>query len=157
MTPAIKVLDKAGIAYTLHRYEHAPQSPSYGSEAASKLGLEPAQVFKTLLTSSDEGELLVALVPVNGQLDLKLLAKAAGAKKMAMADPAAAQRSTGDLLAGSSPLAQKKALRTVIDASAEQWPQLYVSAGRRGLEIALQPADLASQTRAIVTCIGRAG
>lgn len=157
MTPATKVLDKAGIAYTLHRYEHDPQAESYGGEAADKLGLDPAQVFKTLLASTETGELLVAVVPVNGQLDLKLLAKAAGAKKMAMADPAAAQRSTGYLLGGISPLGQKKALRTVIDASAEQWPQLYVSAGRRGLEIALQPADLASQTRAIVTCIGRAG
>lgn len=157
MTPATKVLDKAGIAYTLHRYEHDPQAESYGGEAADKLGLDPAQVFKTLLASTETGELLVAVVPVNGQLDLKLLAKAAGAKKMAMADPAAAQRSTGYLLGGISPLGQKKALRTFIDASAKQWPQLYISAGRRGLEIALPPADLASQTRGTFTCIGRAG
>lgn len=157
MTPATKVLDKAGIAYTLHRYEHDPQAESYGGEAADKLGLDPAQVFKTLLASTETGELLVAVVPVNGQLDLKLLAKAAGAKKMAMADPVAAQRSTGYLLGGISPLGQKKALRTFIDASAEQWSQLYISAGRRGLEIALQPADLASQIRATFTCIGRSG
>lgn len=157
MTPATKVLDKAGIAYTLHRYEHDPQAESYGGEAADKLGLDPAQVFKTLLASTETGELLVAVVPVNGQLDLKLLAKAAGAKKMAMTDPVAAQRSTGYLLGGISPLGQKKALRTFIDASAEQWSQLYISAGRRGLEIALQPADLASQIRATFTCIGRSG
>lgn len=155
MTPAIKVLDKAGIAYTLHRYEHDPQSPSYGSEAASKLGLEPAQVFKTLLTSSDEGELLVALVPVNGQLDLKQLARAAAVRKVTMADPALAQRTTGYLLGGISPLGQKKNLRTFIDESARDWSQMYISAGRRGLEIALTPTDLAQQTRATVASISR--
>lgn len=155
MTPATKVLDKARIAYQLHRYEHDPQAESYGGEAADKLGLDPRQVFKTLLASTEAGELLVAIVPVGGQLDLKLLAKAAGAKKTAMADPAAAQRSTGYLLGGISPLGQKKALRTFIDDSARQWPQLFVSGGRRGLEIELQPEDLARQTRATFAAIGR--
>ncbi len=155
MTPATKVLDKARIAYQLHRYEHDPQAESYGGEAADKLGLDPRQVFKTLLASTEAGELLVAIVPVGGQLDLKLLAKAAGAKKTAMADPVAAQRSTGYLLGGISPLGQKKALRTFIDDSARQWPQLFVSGGRRGLEIELQPEDLARQTRATFAAIGR--
>ncbi|WP_185266215.1 Cys-tRNA(Pro) deacylase [Halopseudomonas xiamenensis] len=155
MTPATKVLDKARITYQLHRYEHDPQAESYGGEAADKLGLDPRQVFKTLLASTEAGELLVAIVPVGGQLDLKLLAKAAGAKKTAMADPAAAQRSTGYLLGGISPLGQKKALRTFIDDSARQWPQLFVSGGRRGLEIELQPEDLARQTRATFAAIGR--
>ena len=156
MTPATKVLDRARVSYQLHRYEHDPQAESYGGEAADKLGLDPRQVFKTLLASTDSGELLVAVVPVGGQLDLKLLAKAAGAKKTAMADPAAAQRSTGYLLGGISPLGQKKALRTFIDDSARQWPQLFVSGGRRGLEIELQPEDLARQTRATFAAIGRA-
>lgn len=155
MTPATKALDRARIAYSLHRYEHDPQSPSYGGEAAAKLGLDPAQVFKTLLASSDEGELLVALVPVNGQLDLKQLARAAAVKRVVMADPAVAQRSTGYLLGAISPLGQKKTLRTFIDDSAGLWSQMYVSAGRRGLEIALAPADLARQTRATFAGISR--
>ncbi|PRB81928.1 Cys-tRNA(Pro) deacylase [Pseudomonas sp. MYb185] len=155
MTPATKVLDKARVSYQLHRYEHDPQAESYGGEAADKLGLDPRQVFKTLLASTDNGELLVAVVPVVGQLDLKLLAKAAGVKKVSMADPAAAQRSTGYLLGGISPLGQKKALRTFIDDSAGGWPQIFVSGGRRGLEIELQPEDLARQTRATFAAIGR--
>lgn len=157
MTPATKVLDKARVSYQLHRYDHDPQAESYGGEAADKLGLDPRQVFKTLLASTDTGELLVAVVPVNGVLDLKLLAKAAGAKKAAMADPAAAQRSTGYLLGGISPLGQKKRLRTFIDASASDWSSIFVSGGRRGLEIELPPQDLASQTGARFAAIGRAG
>lgn len=156
MTPATKMLDKAKVPYSLHRYDHDPQAESYGGEAAEKLGLNPQQVFKTLLACTETGELLVAVVPVDGILDLKLLAKAAGAKKVAMADPAAAQRSTGYLLGGISPLGQKKSLRTFIDASATRWPQLFVSGGRRGLEIELDPQDLARQTRAVFAEIGRA-
>lgn len=155
MTPATKALDKARISYSLYRYEHDPRAESYGGEAADKLGLNPAQVFKTLLASTETGELLVAVVPVNGQLDLKLLAKAAGVRKVSMADPAAAQRSTGYLVGGISPLGQKKALRTFIDDSARQWPQIHISAGRRGLEVALAADDLASQTRASFAPIGR--
>ncbi|MDX9687371.1 Cys-tRNA(Pro) deacylase [Halopseudomonas formosensis] len=155
MTPATKVLDKARVNYSLHRYEHDPQAESYGGEAAEKLGLDPARVFKTLLAITETGELLVAVVPVSGQLDLKLLARAAGSKRIGMADPAAAQRSTGYLLGGISPLGQKKRLRTFIDDSARQWPEIYVSAGRRGLEIALAPSDLASQTHATFAPIGR--
>lgn len=155
MTPATKALDKAGAEYRLHRYDHDPSAQSYGSEAAEKLGLDPAQVFKTLLASAETGELLVAVVPVTGTLDLKALASAAGVKKTAMADPALAQRSTGYLLGGISPLGQKKQLRTFIDNSAEQWPTLFVSGGRRGLEIELAPKHLAAQTGAQVIPLAR--
>lgn len=155
MTPATKALDKAGIHYRLHRYEHDPKAPSYGTEAADKLGLDPARVFKTLLASSETGELLVAVVPVTGMLDLKALAAAAKVKKAAMADPSAAQRSTGYLLGGISPLGQKKILRTFIDSSADQWPTLYVSGGRRGLEIELAPQQLTLQTSAQIAPLAR--
>jgi Cys-tRNA(Pro)/Cys-tRNA(Cys) deacylase len=155
MTPATKLLDKAGIEYRLHRYQHDPKAESYGGEAADKLGLDPARVFKTLLASTETAELLVAIVPVNGMLDLKALASAAKVKKIAMADPAAAQRSTGYLLGGISPLGQKKALRTFIDSSAQQWPTLYVSGGRRGLEIELAAEHLAAQTRSEFASISR--
>tara|TARA_R110000782_G_scaffold167402_2_gene259636 strand:+ start:192 stop:683 length:492 start_codon:yes stop_codon:yes gene_type:complete len=155
MTPATRALDKAGIDYRLHRYDHDPKVQSYGSEAADKLGLDPARVFKTLLVTSENGELLVAVVPVIGMLDLKALATAAKVKKTAMANPAAAQRSTGYLLGGISPLGQKKALRTFIDSSATQWSSLYVSGGRRGLEIELMPQQLALQTGAQIASLAR--
>jgi Cys-tRNA(Pro)/Cys-tRNA(Cys) deacylase len=155
MTPATRALDKAGIDYRLHRYDHDPKAQSYGTEAAEKLGLDPARVFKTLLVTSDAGELLVAVVPVIGMLDLKALATAAKVKKTAMANPAAAQRSTGYLLGGISPLGQKKALRTFIDSSATQWSSLYVSGGRRGLEIELMPQQLALQTGAQIASLAR--
>ncbi|MFO7704107.1 MAG: Cys-tRNA(Pro) deacylase [Halopseudomonas sp.] len=155
MTPATKLLDKAAIEYRLHRYQHDPKAESYGGEAADKLGLDPARVFKTLLANTDTHELLVAIVPVNGMLDLKALATAAQAKRISMADPAAAQRSTGYLLGGISPLGQKKRLRTFIDSSAQQWPSLYVSGGRRGLEIELAPTDLAAQTHGTFASISR--
>ncbi|WP_304638742.1 Cys-tRNA(Pro) deacylase [Pseudomonas sp.] len=155
MTPATKQLDKARITYQLHRYQHDPKAESYGGEAAEKLGLDPAWVFKTLLATSDSGELLVAIVPVDGKLDLKSLAQAAGVKRCVMADPAAAQRSTGYLLGGISPLGQKKRLRTFIDQSALALGTLFVSAGRRGLEIELAPRDLAQQTEACFADIGR--
>lgn len=155
MTPATKQLDRVGVSYRLHRYQHDPQAESYGSEAADKLGLDHGQVFKTLLAASETGELLVAVVPVNGMLNLKALAQAAGVKKIAMADPAAAQRSTGYLVGGISPLGQKKRLRTFIDASANLWAQVFVSGGRRGLEIELAPADLARQTQGSFVDIGR--
>ncbi len=157
MTPASKLLDKAGVAYQLHQYVHDPQAASYGSEAADILGLSPQQVFKTLLVATETGELLVAVVPVGGSLDLKLLAKAAKVKKVNMADPGAAQRSTGYLLGGISPLGQKKTLRTFIDNSATDWPQVFVSGGRRGLEIELTPQELVKHTRATLAAIGRPG
>ena len=155
MTPALDLLKKVRAEHRIHSYEHDPKAASYGHEAAEKLGLARAQVFKTLLASTEKGELLVAVVPVVGSLDLKALAHAAGVKKAEMADPAAAQRSTGYLLGGISPLGQKKRLRTFIDSSAEGFETIYVSAGRRGLEVELAPSVLAEQTRATFANIGR--
>jgi Cys-tRNA(Pro)/Cys-tRNA(Cys) deacylase len=156
MTPAIDLLKKAGAEHRVHSYSHDPKAASYGLEAAEKLGLNPAQVFKTLLAASEKGELLVAVVPVAGSLDLKALAQAAGVKKAEMADPQAAQRSTGYLLGGISPLGQKKRLRTFIDSSARAQPSIYVSAGRRGLEVELAAATLAEHTSASFADLGRA-
>lgn len=141
-TPATVALDRAGIPYTVHTYEHDPQAPSYGLEAAAALGLEPATVFKTLLAAVD-GALVVAVVPVTGQLDLKALAAAVGGKRATMADPAAAERSTGYVVGGISPLGQRRRLATVIDASARDLATMYVSAGRRGADLGIAPADLA--------------
>ena len=156
MTPALDLLKKVRAEHRVHSYEHDPKAASYGLEAAEKLNLEPAQVFKTLLASSEKSELLVAVVPVVGSLDLKALAQAAGVKKVEMADPAAAQRATGYLLGGISPLGQKKRLRTFIDKSAEGFSTIYVSAGRRGLEVELAPAVLAEHTQATFAEVGRA-
>jgi Cys-tRNA(Pro)/Cys-tRNA(Cys) deacylase len=155
MTPALDLLKKARAEHRIHSYEHDPKAASYGLEAAEKLNLEPARVFKTLLASTEKGELLVAVVPVVGSLDLKALAHAAGAKKCEMADPMAAQRSTGYLVGGISPLGQKKRLRTFIDASAQQFETIHVSAGRRGLEVELAAAVLAEHTRGSFAVIGR--
>lgn len=155
MTPALDLLKKVRAEHRIHSYEHDPKAASYGLEAAEKLALDPQQVFKTLLASTEKGELLVAVVPVVGTLDLKALAHAAGAKKTEMADPAAAQRSTGYLLGGISPLGQKKRLRTFIDQSAEAFATIYVSAGRRGLEVELAPAVLAEHTKAVFAPVGR--
>ncbi|WP_277051639.1 Cys-tRNA(Pro) deacylase [Zestomonas thermotolerans] len=155
MTPAIDLLKKAKAEYQVHTYQHDPKTPSYGLEAAEKLGIDPARVFKTLLAASDKGELLVAVVPVAGSLDLKALAKAAGAKTADMADPAAAQRATGYLVGGISPLGQKKRLRTFIDESARNHPTIHVSGGRRGLEVELSAETLAQHTQASFAAIGR--
>ena len=155
MTPALDLLKKVRAEHRIHSYEHDPKAASYGLEAAEKLNLEPARVFKTLLASSEKGELLVAVVPVVGTLDLKALAHAAGAKKVEMAEPAAAQRATGYLLGGISPLGQKKRLRTFIDDSAKGFETIFVSAGRRGLEVELAPEVLAEHTQAKFAGIGR--
>lgn len=155
MTPALALLKKQRIAHQVHSYAHDPRNPSYGMEAAEKLGLQAGRVFKTLLAASEKGELLVAVVPVAGTLDLKALASAAGVKKVEMADPKQAERSTGYLLGGISPLGQKKRLRTFIDQSANGWETMFVSAGRRGLEVELAPALLAQCTGASFADIGR--
>jgi len=155
MTPALDLLKKVRAEHRVHSYEHDPKAASYGLEAAEKLGLEPARVFKTLLASTEKGELLVAVVPVVGTLDLKALAQAASAKKTEMADPAAAQRSTGYLLGGISPLGQKKRLRTFIDETARPFETIFVSAGRRGLEVELSAQVLAAHTSATFAAIGR--
>ena len=155
MTPALDLLKKHRAEHRVHSYEHDPKSASYGLEAAEKLGLDPQQVFKTLLASSEKNELLVAVVPVVGTLDLKALAHAAGVKKCEMADPAAAQRATGYLVGGISPLGQKKRLRTFIDDSAQHFATIHVSAGRRGLEVELAAAVLAEHTQGKFAGIGR--
>lgn len=155
MTPALDLLKKVRAEHQVHNYEHDPKAPSYGLEAAQKLGLAPAQVFKTLLAASEKAELLVAVVPVAGTLDLKALAHAAKVKKCEMADPAAAQRATGYLLGGISPLGQKKRLRTFIDQTAMGQGSIFVSAGRRGLEVELAPQVLAEHTQATFADIGR--
>ena len=155
MPPALDLLKKHRAEHRVHSYEHDPKSASYGLEAAEKLGLDPQQVFKTLLASSEKGELLVAVVPVVGTLDLKALAHAAGVKKCEMADPAAAQRATGYLVGGISPLGQKKRLRTFIDESAQNFATIHVSAGRRGLEVELAAAVLAEHTQGKFAGIGR--
>lgn len=154
-TPATVALTAAGTAFTVHAYDHDPASPSYGEEAAQALGVSPDRVFKTLVADVD-GELTVAIVPVAGQLDLKALAAAVGAKRATMADPAAAERTTGYVRGGISPLGQRKPLRTVLDASASLHPTICVSAGRRGLEVELSPSDLATLISAVLAPIGRA-
>jgi Cys-tRNA(Pro)/Cys-tRNA(Cys) deacylase len=153
-TPATVALTRAGVPFTVHAYEHDPAAPSYGLEAAEVLGLDPATVFKTLLADVD-GELVVAIVPVAGQLDLKALAAAVGGKKATMADPAVAQRVTGYVVGGISPIGQKRRLRTVLDDSADAHVTVYVSGGRRGLDLGLDPADLVRVTDATRASIGR--
>jgi len=142
MTPAVALLRKRGIAHEVHAYAHDPETPSFGLEAADKLGVEAGRVFKTLVVKLDDGRLAVGIVPVSGQLNLKRMAQACGARKAAMADPDAVRRATGYVLGGVSPLGQKKRLETVLDASAANWTTVYVSAGRRGLDVELAPADL---------------
>lgn len=155
MTPAINAVKKAKVAHKIHEYEHDPASSSYGVEAAAKLGLPEVKVFKTLVVSIGDKELAVAVVPVSSMLNLKLMAKAAGVKKAGMADTADAERATGYVLGGISPLGQKKRLKTIIDASAEQFDTIFVSAGRRGLDMELSPKDLQRLTNAIFVDIAQ--
>ncbi|MEX2238510.1 MAG: Cys-tRNA(Pro) deacylase [Dehalococcoidia bacterium] len=153
-TPATLAAAKAGVAFTVHEYDHDPGVASHGLEAAAALSVSPGRVFKTLLASVD-GRLVVAFVPVDAQLDLKALATAAGRKKAEMAEPAAAERATGYVLGGISPLGQKRVLSTFVDASAGDHETIFVSAGRRGLEIELSPADLMRLTAAATAHIAR--
>jgi Cys-tRNA(Pro)/Cys-tRNA(Cys) deacylase len=157
VTPAVKAAKAAGIEVSLHEYEHDPDNTHYGLEAAEALGLDPAKVFKTLLVAlnADPRRLAVAIVPVNGQLDLKAMAAACRVKKVEMADPAAAQRATGYIVGGISPLGQKKRLPTVLDESALKLDVVYVSGGRRGLDIGIAPADLVRACQATAADIGR--
>jgi Cys-tRNA(Pro)/Cys-tRNA(Cys) deacylase len=143
------------VAFTTHAYDHDPAADSYGLEAAAALGLDPRTVFKTLLVEVD-GNLVVGVVPVTGQLDLKALAAAVGGKKATMADPRDAERATGYVVGGISPIGQKRRLPTVLDTSADDHPTVYVSGGRRGLDLGLAPADLARVTGAKRAPIGRA-
>ena len=153
-TPATVALDRAGMRFTLHSYDHDPRAESFGLEAAEALGVDTGRVFKTLLATLD-GTPVVGIVPVSGQLDLKALARALGGSKAAMAEPADAERLTGYVTGGISPVGQKRRLRTVLDASALEHDTVYVSAGRRGLEVELDPADLATITEAVVGQITR--
>jgi Cys-tRNA(Pro)/Cys-tRNA(Cys) deacylase len=154
-TPAVRVLERAKVPHTLHAY--APEHPSdqgHGEAAVVALGADPRQVFKTLVARVD-GVLTVAVVPVSGSLDLKALAAAVGGRKAAMAAPADAERTTGYVVGGISPLGQRKALPTVVDDSALGHATVLVSAGRRGLQVELGPADLVRLTRARTATIGR--
>jgi Cys-tRNA(Pro)/Cys-tRNA(Cys) deacylase len=146
-TPALVALQRAEVDFSVHTYEHDPAAESFGMEAADALGLDPATVFKTLLAEVD-GAATVAIVPVTGQLDLKALAAARGGKRARMMEVAAAERLTGYVAGGISPLGQRKALPTVIDASAGALPTIYVSGGQRGLDIGIAPQDLLQLTDA---------
>ena len=145
-TPATALLSRRKIGFTLHSYAHTG-GRAYGPEAAQALGLEPARVFKTLVAEVD-GNLTVGVVPVDASLDLKALAAAVGGRKARMAEVADAERATGYVAGGISPLGQKKRLPVVVDASAAGWDTVFCSAGRRGLEVELAPADLVAATGA---------
>ncbi len=155
MTPAITAVKKAKVPYRIHAYEHDASSESYGEEAAQKLRIKTAIVFKTLVVEIDNKKFVVAIVPVSHHLDLKLLAKALNAKKAVMAQALDAEKMTGYVLGGISPLGQKRKLETVVDASATAYDTLFVSAGRRGLELELAPADLCSLTKGTFAVISR--
>lgn len=154
LTPAVVALRAAGVTFELHEYAHDPAASSFGLEAAHELGLDPDRVCKTLLAHAD-GRLVVAVVPVSGRLDLKALARAVGAGKAAMADVAAAERATGYVVGGISPFGQKRRHPTVVDETVELWDTVFVSGGRRGLDVEIAPADLVEVTGAILADIGR--
>jgi Cys-tRNA(Pro)/Cys-tRNA(Cys) deacylase len=153
-TPATTALTRAGVDFAVHPYEHDPAAPSYGLEAAEALGVPAEQVFKTLLVEGERG-LAVGVVPVSRTLDLKAVAAALGVKKVAMAPPAAAERTTGYVVGGISPVGQRKALPTVVDDSALAFERVYVSGGRRGLDLSLSPTDLVRVTGATCASIAR--
>ncbi|WP_130012404.1 Cys-tRNA(Pro) deacylase [Serinicoccus sediminis] len=154
-TPATLALDRAGVPYAVRAYEHDPTAESYGLEAAQALGVEPERVLKTLLVEGEAG-LGVGIVPVVAQLDLKAMATALGTKKVSMADPRVAERTTGYVVGGISPLGQKRRLPTVLDASALGYAAVLVSGGKRGLDLELSPEDLVAATDAQVAAIARA-
>ncbi len=153
-TPATVALARAGIAFTVHSYLHDPRAESFGLEAATALGIDPARVFKTLLVSAD-GFLAVGIVPVSGMLDLKAVARSLGVGRATMAEVASAERATGYVAGGISPVGQRRSHRTVVDTSALDHDTVLVSGGRRGLDVELAPSDLVAITSAIVAPIGR--
>ncbi|MET4622464.1 Cys-tRNA(Pro)/Cys-tRNA(Cys) deacylase [Arthrobacter sp. 2762] len=155
-TPATAALAAAGVPFVLHPYSHDPSAASYGLEAAEVLGVDPQRVFKTLMVEV-EGKLAVGIVPVSGNLDLKSVAAALGSKKAAMADPKAAERRTGYVLGGISPLGQRQPSPTVLDESALSFDTILVSGGRRGLDIEIAPEDLVRLTKAVTAPIGTKG
>ena len=152
MTPAVVVLERAGIAHTIHEYDRGDDLHDFGREAADALGLDREQVFKTLVVVADD-ELVVGVVPVSCQLSMKRIASALGAKRAAMCDPAVAERSSGYIVGGISPIGQRKRLRTVIDESVELFDTVYVSGGKRGMDIGLAPVDLVAVLDAAVAPI----
>ena len=153
-TPATVALTAAGIAFEVRAYDHDPRAASYGLEAAEVLGVDPARVFKTLMASLD-GALVVGIVPVSGHLDLKALARALGGSKAVMAEVAAAERATGYVAGGISPIGQKRTHPTVLDESALAHDTILVSGGRRGFDLELAPNDLVAATGAVTATIGR--
>lgn len=153
-TPATVALDRAGVSYTPHVYDHHESATNFGEEAAAALGLREEQVFKTLVVSVD-GALAVAIVPVANRLDLKAIAAAVGGKKATLADPALAEKRTGYVVGGISPVGQKSWIRTVLDESALAYDSIFVSGGRRGFDIEVAPADLARVTDAVSAAIAR--
>jgi len=156
-TPAIRTLIRAGVSHRVHSYTHDPRADSFGAEAvaalAADLDVEPAQIFKTLVVELSTGGLAVAVLPVPNSLSLKAAAAALGVPKAGMAERAAAERSTGYVLGGISPLGQRKKLPTVIDDSALRWDRILCSAGKRGLEIELAPADLVRTADAVLAAV----
>jgi Cys-tRNA(Pro)/Cys-tRNA(Cys) deacylase len=155
-TPATALLAKQSIAHSLHPYDHDPRAQAYGEEAAAALGVEPARIFKTLIAAVD-GKLACAVVPVAARLDLKAFAAALGGKRAELAEPAAAARATGYVVGGISPIGQKARLRVVVDASAASFETVYVSAGKRGLQVQLAPDDLLRAASAAYAPIASAG
>lgn len=156
-TPAVTALVKAGVTHTVHTYKHDPSGAAYGLEAAEAMGVAPDVVFKTLVIELSTGRLAVAVVPVSASLSLRNAAAALGVPKAAMADPAKVQRSTGYVLGGISPLGQKKPLPTVVDSSATAHERIFCSAGKRGMESELAPADLVRLTGAVVAEVAQGG
>ncbi|HEV7195804.1 MAG TPA: Cys-tRNA(Pro) deacylase [Pedococcus sp.] len=154
-TPAIAALTRLGLAFEVHTYDHDPAADSFGLEAAVALAVSPTQVFKTLVVNADGGSLAVGVVPVDRQLDLKAMAVALGRKRVTMAEPAVAERITGYVVGGISPIGQKKTLATVIDVSATALARVYVSGGRRGVDLSLAPGDLVAATDATLAPIAR--
>lgn len=152
-TPALRALEAAAVAHTVHEYEHDPRATSFGLEAAEALGYPAERVFKTLL-AGDGRDLVVGVVPVGGKLDLKALAVATGHKRLSMAEPAHAERVTGMVVGGISPIGLKRAMPTVLDESAFGFETILVSGGRRGLDVELAPDDLVRMTKAQVAAIG---
>lgn len=154
-TRATQLLTRLGIAHSIHRYDHDPRHPSVGQEASEAIGVPAARVFKTLIADVD-GQLTVAVVPVSGSLDLKALATAAGGKKAAMADPAQAEKASGYVTGGIAPLGLRRPLPVVVDETALAYPTVFCSAGQRGMEIELAPADLVAAAGASIASISRA-
>jgi Cys-tRNA(Pro)/Cys-tRNA(Cys) deacylase len=154
MTPAVTVLDRAHACYELHEYDHDPAITHYGPEAAEKLGISPERLFKTLVVTLDSGKLAVAVLPVSLNLNLKTMANVLGAKKAQMAKPEQVERSSGYVLGGVSPIGQKKSLATIVDSSAQDYSTIFISAGRRGLEIELAPELLCLLTKGCYESVG---